>query len=144
MTDLLEWERAYIAGFVDADGSIGMHMHSTGYNKIAVVTLTATNKDEAVLRFIQSKFLGEVVKTRSTNPNACYIFNYKLMGRDRLRYALESILPYMIVKRDRACLALEYFEMCPPQQGTKLTEEQHEIRNGFIEKFRALNKVGVK
>lgn len=136
---------AYAAGLVDGEGSVGMHMHNTGPGRVsAVVTLTATNRNKEAMDLLQELFSGDVVRVRSTNPNSNYVYNYKLMGRERLMFAFKCIQPYCIIKREQIALALSFFDQCPSQHGVPLTEEQMLFRDSFITRFRELNKRGVQ
>lgn len=91
---------AYLAAFIDGEGSIAIRKHPRN-----VVIVSCSNTYEPVMRWIES--LGGClchVPPRGKR-NACW--QWGLSGREDVKLLLESILPYMRVKHDRAILALE-------------------------------------
>ena len=99
--------RAYLAGFLDADGAImaTIEKHSEkrfGYRIRVVVKIT--QKERTILDWFLSEFqIGRVVINRTTfdwivkDQNACYVF-------------LRQISPYLQVKKQQAQSAIEILE----------------------------------
>jgi hypothetical protein len=80
-------EAAYIAGFFDGEGSIARRD-----GRISI-----TQKDPAPLYWIQKKLgCGSVLKRSGDS------YRYGLSGKKRTYQFLMLILPYLIVKRQRA------------------------------------------
>jgi len=130
-----EVEKAYIAGFVDADGSIcmGKQTHSIGFRpKIAIY-----NRDESVLRWIMYVTeCGFGYHSRIKKPKWREMNHIYISSRKNCKAFLESILPYLQVKKAQGELLLEY---CTNHQHGVLTERDVEI----YKTLQTLNSRGV-
>jgi len=97
-------ELAYVAGFFDGEGSIYL---CHGSNYFLCATLTNTRYD--VLKQISERFGGQISK--SPNPDKKYTRKqlYRLRWySNQAKSFLELIWPYLIIKRDKAILAIEF------------------------------------
>jgi len=57
---------------------------------------------------------------------------------------LKSLLPYLIVKKERADIGIEYYEKTHPSpRGRRLTKDELELREEYYQKMKILNKRGV-
>jgi len=120
----------YIAGFLDGEGSIGIHRDRQrnkygGFRYKLVVTLTNTNRK--VLELIQNKIGGKIYElssNRKTTQKPRYVLQLR---RKEAEETLKKLLPFLIVKKQQALLALEYRKLVKPRKET--------IRHGPDGKF---------
>jgi len=99
-------EAAYIAGFLDADGSV-MFYSRKGKTFLRVAF---TNRSHRTLAWIRGKAnVGNVTtaKRYSKNHQPCW---HLFTNSDAASTLLEQVAPYMITKNKQAKLALEYTE----------------------------------
>lgn len=124
-------EAAYVAGIIDGEGSIAFQIHPvqrrTGRPRMPVLRLSVTNTDRVLIDWLLSH-LGGATWTDSKQ----YIANAKprhvwQVSSAAAQAILETIWPYLIIKQERASLALR-------------------IRGGeygLVSEVRQLNKKGV-
>lgn len=104
MAELSASELAYIAGFIDADGSIGVARH----NRNLTLSVQAAQKNPVILHWLVSKAGGKIYTfQRSTTYNKETTTYYKwcLHGRPAQNFVM-NIEPYLIQKKTLAELAL--------------------------------------
>lgn len=136
-TPLTVEQRAYLAGMIDADGHIGIYKHDK-HSSGSRVILTVSNTDTVLLDWIRDTTgIGTVtLQARGDERNkTTYYWNTSAAGATSV---LEQTLPYMIVKRARAELAVEY------QEGLKDPKNRASIewREGYRTEMLKLNKRG--
>lgn len=146
-----ETELAWLAGFIDGEGSIVLSSHKPNPRKrqvsqLWVMRLTVTNSYQESIMLIQSWFGGSVEKRKRAKPHHKQTWKWECSGK-RARFVLEKIKPYLIVKKSQCELALKYAEtLWISGRGhgrNKLSERVLKIRGELVSKVRALNKRGV-
>lgn len=112
---LKETEKAYIAGFLDGEGTITISKatNKTGVHYLPVVQLANTN--EKVMKWLCEKlkklnisFSFLIDRPKKKNWKECYIIIIREM--ESIRKFLYEIKDYLIVKRTQAELLLEFVE----------------------------------
>ena len=109
---------AYVAGLFDGEGWISLIMHSTGTSTLRI---GMGNTDEECVLFVQSIFGGIVHKDESkdTRHKSRYVW---LLHGDKAATVLGILLPFLITKRERAFLAID-FNLSPDREyKARLTE----------------------
>ncbi len=118
---MTEVEKAYVAGYVDADGSLGLQRvnrkkHGEPSKSIEYrpyICITASRKDimEKINDMLPRKlslWTGRNCKKGEYSKR----YHTKLMGSDRKVYDIcEAILPYLILKKRQAELLIEVGKM---------------------------------
>jgi hypothetical protein len=99
--------RAYLAGFLDADGAIMASIEKHSEKKFGFtvrVIVKITQKDRQVLDWFVDEFqFGKVVPNRTT-------FDWILKDQNKINDLLMLIKPYLRVKRVQADLAMEIIQ----------------------------------
>ena len=99
-----EVNRAYLAGFLDADGAIMAHIekhHEKKYGFRVRVVVKITQKERSVLDWFVNQFqIGKVVRNRTT-------YDWMIKDQALVRLVLEIVSPYLQVKRIQAQYAIE-------------------------------------
>jgi hypothetical protein len=125
---LTESEAAYIAGFVDADGSIMIQRFNKKYFRLLV---NVSNRDLEVLQWIHNKtgFMGFMDERKHDLKNKKWSRAYVLVLSIQIaEWLLRQIEPYMIVKRIQASWALYFCDLrektrCGGIKGARLYSE---------------------
>jgi hypothetical protein len=99
--------KGYIAGLIDGEGSIELLKANSGRTYTPVVKISTTSKELAdwLIKFLP---FGEkaLLKRRKINQKPCHIIGTR--SCKGVLTLLESILPYLIIKKTHATLLLNY------------------------------------
>jgi hypothetical protein len=155
MAAISETDKAYLAGFIDADGSIGIHKlgpyPKTGQYCISyfpVVQLCGSNRE--ILEWAQGIYGGHFTKRRSRWGE--YPVYYWICVSQQARALIEDILPYLRLKLDHAYLALELQDRKDDRSSgrvrsgragqPRLSDDELAIRANIYEQMKRLNLRG--
>ena len=102
-----EVKRAYLAGFLDADGAImatiEKHLEKKYGFRVRVI-VKITQKDSRVLNWIVDEYqVGKVVRNRTTH-------DWIVKDQKLVREVLHNVSPYLQVKKRQADYAIEILE----------------------------------
>ena len=112
-----ETVKAYIAGIIDADGSIGIYR--AGMNYFAKVTVTMAEIEAVDL--IHEMYGGTIhVRPQVGDRRVMKVLS---LAYNRARIVLEDILPYLRVKRQQAVLAIEVHKTVSKERRRELAEQ---------------------
>ena len=95
---------AYLAGFIDADGSIGIV--TVAKSKTYVVQVCASNCNRIPIDMLQERFGGKVRIRDWKNKKWKINYEWKLTSLKAIS-VIEKILPYLRIKHEQAQLAIE-------------------------------------
>ncbi len=111
---LTEVERAYCAGFVDADGAIMACIEKHGAKKFGYrvrVSVKITQKDPAVAEWFLSKFsVGRIKKNRFTTNKES--FEWEVKDQKHATDVIAILTPFLRVKKKQALLASRILKAC--------------------------------
>ena len=119
---------AYIAGFFDADGCVGVYWNGKCY----VLEVFITQKRTAILYWLQELFGGTVCRHSFKNTH-----RWKVSSQRALDFLL-LICPYARYKRDQIGLAIEFQERMKPRAGKGLAEDEYSYQHFISEKLKRL------
>ena len=109
-----ETEWAYLAGFIDGDGSIGILTHprkSRGNRMHMTPRITLTNRSHLVMQWAKER-LGSVI--HATKPKEGNLrargtsYRIEWRGMKKAQQILPNIIPYLIIKKERAETVMEF------------------------------------
>lgn len=135
-----EMEMAYIAGLIDGDGSISLHkVHRKAETSIGYTPAIQLSKSKPVLQqYLLSKFGGYALVVQRPTKNVIE-YKWKLERSNQCKPFLQNITPYLIIKKQQAQKLLDYIEKNPFERGQKLTSDQLDMRNKYVNEIRELN-----
>lgn len=146
MSDKAQW--GYVAGIIDGEGTITIcrseyttnrkaengrparQYHTTGFS----LKISVKNTDLKLMKWLKSRFGGEWYADKGKQPinwKSSYAWYY---GAESKQDFLLAILPYLIIKKEQALIALEFLRIGNIQNPEK--------RQGLYEKIVALNQRG--
>lgn len=107
---------AYIAGFIDGEGTIGLMKRK---NKSSIeYAVRITNKDkytlEKILEFFNENNIHGSISQQSKKPirdGWSIIYVIQIGSREGVKKIIENTLPYLITKKERAKIMLKFFEI---------------------------------
>jgi len=132
---LSQLEKAYIAGFLDGDGSIYVRLkpNSTyryGFQIAPYIVLFQSQKEREKFEKICSLIGLGYLRVRKDG-----ILEYIIGKTDALRKFLKMVKPFIILKKEQVNLMMQILDM---KDKTKNREDFNRIAN-LIERFRNLN-----
>jgi len=100
----------YLAGFFDADGSVGIYRSESNRKYVSYrVGVTIAQLDPAVLRFVKEKYGGSLrfVDYSKAKKKRRDIWTYNSGSHAALRL-LKDLYPHLIGKKEQVRLAIEF------------------------------------
>lgn len=95
---------AYIAGFFDGEGSIGITKRKAGDYQL-LVSIGQANRFP--LKWLQFNFGGCLQTTLSNKPHIQTMYRWRVVANDAFEF-LTTIYPYLILKKAEAELAIKW------------------------------------
>jgi hypothetical protein len=143
-----EVELAYLAGYIDADGMIGLWKISSRGNRSGLKYRAAVEVDSCrpeILEQFQHNFGGKVYlrlpKGRNGKmPRARPISKWRL-NAEEIRRLLPQVLPFLRAKKRQGEIILSFLESTKPRQ--KQTEESLHFMEKLKAEITTLNKRGL-
>jgi hypothetical protein len=133
-----ETVKAYTAGIVDADGSIGIYLiKNQGYYPKVTVTMA----ESGGIDLIQTSFEGSIRQLRpnTSGGRPMIILTYPYVRAYNL---LQAILPYMRVRHEQAKLVVEFWETARGFKGQKTSPERRARQEELARRVSMLNRPG--
>jgi hypothetical protein len=108
-----DWKAAYTAGFFDGEGCVLVSVRLDGSYSLAI---TISQKFPEPLEFIQANFGGKItrkkhIESRPGFRDGLYEIYELRWNSGFTRPVLEAMLPYLVLKKNQAELALEYLSL---------------------------------
>jgi hypothetical protein len=145
--EAIDWAR--LAAYIDGEGSIQIRPHRARSNH--ALNISITNTDYRLLVWLESNFGGKIYKVvgcKTTTKKHVWRWEARAAG---CRPILEGCLPYFIVKREQAEIAIAFKNLCELQKSTKevvkgqfMSEEALAKRQAFVVQIRAARDLGAK
>jgi len=101
---------AYLAGIIDGEGSINITSTKApnSRNVSHALRMSVTNTSEALMVWLIDTFGSGRQMSRNTNPGKWATrYDWVVYGH-QAEVVLRAVLPYLVIKRDQARLALEF------------------------------------
>ena len=117
---------AYLAGFLDGEGSIMLYRRGNG----AAMRISISNTNRPVLEWCQrATSVGAIVVAPRSNPRHKTAMMW-MVNSQPAASILEQVLPYLIVKHEQATVALEFQRKLaiPADKAQKEWQEQWRVR----------------
>jgi hypothetical protein len=134
---------SYLAGLVDADGSIGLRIEKRGSLSLR---LTVYNTNETVMDWLKIHYSGNIYRSERSNPKHKPQFQWSVNG-SYAEVILRAIEPYMIIKQARERLGIEAWNS---RQPTPLVDRRQPVlvdvlamRQEYVDKMNEQNRTGV-
>ncbi|MCL5100581.1 MAG: LAGLIDADG family homing endonuclease [Candidatus Marsarchaeota archaeon] len=135
---------AYLAGFIDGEGTIGIRYHKEKRHRSETFTIdlnfSITNSNKPILELIQKEIGGKIeLKTKMTK-NSKAVYGLRLYNTKDTLNILNRVIPYLILKKEQAELIIAFCNLrAKHTKRDGYTKEEKEIANKVIN----LNKRGL-
>ena len=143
MVTLTDAEAAYIAGFVDGEGTINVLVAkaNSGTSKRYIVEMSIGQIDPRPLIFIKEKIGGTLCLARENKQkNQKPIWFYCIQGV-AFDDAIHSIYKFLILKKDKADIAIQMRNLLRNnKKGGKLTNDETNFRLSLVTKAKSFSQ----
>lgn len=129
---------SYTGGIVDGEGAVTLVRGTSGYYQCR---LSVSNTCKELLEQVRATYGGSPVQAMKAHPRYKQAYVWCLNGQAAAP-VLRKLLPFLIVKREHAKIALEFLETCTCGSGKHLTEEQFEHAERLALAMKAINMKG--
>jgi len=106
---------AYIAGYIDGDGcfDIGKQYVKNRLSPRYPAGIIVSSTNDKIINWFNNTFGGSVrsYKKRTSNQKPMYYF---ILRKNKSMYLIPKILPFLVEKREEACLFLEFCKQTNP------------------------------
>ena len=133
---LTEVEKAYLAGIIDGEGSIGLWRHHK--NETATPNVSVANNSLKLLQWIKQRAGGTIVskKKRKAHHNDLYAWSVR---QDRAIRLLNDVKEFLIIKRKQAELITSEYKSVTHPAG-KYTSQMLKKKQRLVDKIKKLNQ----
>lgn len=135
---------SYLAGFFDGEGSISISRikGKLGRNDIFVVLISISNTNPEILSYICKEFGGNFHQTKHQIKDGYKRKNiYKWSASSKIaENFLSKILPYLILKKEQANMALEFQKTLKRKGNQRLSVDELDYRKMVKLKIMELNQ----
>lgn len=137
-------DAAYTAGYIDGEAYIGLY-EKPRVNPVVIIGCVFSKP----LEWLEERFGGNtLIDYRSSKlPNSRMCYRWRLSSAPRIKILMETIQPYVIVKKRQVDLMLEFLSTGygEGRRGplSYLGDEEYLRRAEIYAQFRVLNKTGV-
>ena len=136
-----ETDKAYLAGIIDGEGYIGIGMNKGTDNRQPqyVLRISIAQSNQPFLVCLRDKWggLGSICVNRS--PRQAKVGYRWHISANQAASILEDILPYLVIKKPQAELALE-FQVTRGKPWKRVSEDELVVREGFKQRISSLNQ----
>lgn len=126
---------SYLAGIIDGEGCLtigaGRKQYCVNYNSI----INVANTDIRLIKWLHENFGGKYYSIKKPTPRNKTPYVWRLLKQKEQERLLLAILPYLIIKRERAIILLEFVRLPRTADSSK--------RKELFDKLTALNKRGI-
>ena len=135
-----ETDRAYAAGILDGEGTIVVRAsRKQGYNHpFYRLSVQVVNSHFGVIKWFSERWYASV-KGKPNLREGYLPIHYLCWSGDQAISVLEDLLPYIVIKKEQALLAIEFQARVTDSNRKPLTHEEIEIREVLSNRMAALN-----
>ncbi len=132
---LSEPDKAYLAGFFDGEGSVGLYNFRDRHE----VTAMITNTDPRIMDWLLEKIgYGNVCTIRNNHHRRKHaVSHWRICGKPRVQDFLEAMVSYLIIKKDQANVLLDLWKNENPGKNI-ITQEVKSNRDHAMEQLKFL------
>ena len=134
---------AYLAGIIDGEGTISVAVfHGKSGHSHNSIFVKVSNTCENVISYIDALMPGSI--SVSVRPSPRQPLHTIQWGGESAVDVIDLVLPYLIIKRSVAELALEMWYRCFANRYRRsvLTEAEIILRTEYVKRIRYMNRRG--
>lgn len=114
-----ERDLAYLAGFLDGEGSIGISKKSKRNSYLPQITFNNTHLGVMMHTKVILKTPGLLYTKQNTERNQKIVYKICVQNKSKAKEILELLYDYLIIKKKQAKLVLEFLDLNTCKQGIR-------------------------
>ena len=131
---------AYLAGFFDGEGNIGIYEQS--HHLSHMLTVSIANTERWIAEWYKLALGGSVIKRVRPKKEHKDVYVWRVYG-DNAKVVLQALLPYLKLRKAHAEIALQFLEERTNFGGCRgLPEAEKILRESYRQRMASLNKRG--
>ena len=142
---LTETEAAYVAGFLDGEGHVGIACQSSGR---FVPFIRTSNTNQQVILWIAQRLPGNKIWEDQRENGHKTQWHIEWTSRQNMLMVLDAVQPFLIVKAEAAFYLREFLTTMRPQGGSgknhRISTDEQALRQELYIGCREVNKRGVR
>jgi len=136
-----DFKYSYLAGMVDGDGTVTITKQKQRKTFAYRPSISIHNTSKELIDYLCLTFEGSTFITcHPKDSNRKTIYRWRVMRTDKIVVLLEKMLPYLVVKKERAEFLLTF---CKSRLNSRLVRNNAlytNVEHGCYEKLSRLNK----
>lgn len=141
-TDILKW--AMLAAYIDSEGTIRISSHARFHGRGAsprhFLTVVVTNTDVLLMQWLKTNFGACVFEVNAPKRNR-RLYRWMVNSR-QAETVIRGCLPFFVIKRRQAELALAFASLPVNKRGVKVSPELLATREDFRQRMKDVNATG--
>lgn len=139
MNKLNNEQIAYLAGFIDADGTISIRRDRKKYKP----HVSIYNTDRPVMEYFHKLIgSGPICNHKVVSPKHAKAYSIR-WEYDTALEIVELCYPYLHVKKEHAALLINEWKLCTPRNG-RYTDDLWKQKLSMVDRMRKLNIRGAR
>lgn len=135
----------YLAGFFDGEGCIDVQVCRDPGSKERLyvrprVRVCLAESSFLLLRALQARFGGHLVKRTSTKKNQQNSWSLEWLSADTIRDVLRTMLPHLVLKAEQAKLALWWMDNATGRSSQSGFAGMQKAREALVVELRAMKR----
>ena len=133
---MTETDKAYLAGIIDGEGTIGINKSSRWYQ----FRIMVYNDNVELMDWIQLRCGGKI-SSRDRHGRGVLSYEWKLYGISAIQL-VSYLIPYIVIKKDQADVAQQWFKTMSGgiNPSVRLTDTEKEERMRLYYLMKSYNK----
>jgi len=144
MCDKQEYLMAYLAGVMDGDGSFSIIRQKGAKNPWHVAMLQCANLSKKIVDMLLHAFGGDIGIRKpfllKSGKFSQPLHRWKAQGAEKCHAALEKLIPFLVIKKERAEFLLKFILAHPFRRGMVMSPEEVHLREKAHAKMIAFNE----
>lgn len=152
MIEPTDTDCAYLAGIIDGEGCISGYIgyfrnntpaHPKKRNdRVFVLYVSVVNTDRRMVDWVAARWHGSTHTRKPGSGGHKPVHSWMVQNSRGVRAVVEAALPYLVIKREQADLALQLAAMTRNPGRAGYSPAEVAARKGIYEQLRILNRKG--
>lgn len=145
LNSLSEVEKAWLAGTLDSEGWIEIkrgYPQSRSLRQVASFRIGVANTNLSFLWKVQNIVgAGHIIEKKKAKANWRTVYNWRMSGLNNCAYLLKQLLPYLIIKTEKAKQAILLADFRSGKKNKRYGAYEKAILKGDVTEIEEIKKL---